>query len=107
MKKLLILGVCLLALAAHPSTVLAGDPDVVVVRVLDNGGNVRLFISRPDGKSEKVEFNGGFNEKGLSDSGQGYQKVIAKLYQEGYTLKSSFSTNTGVFATLVFVKGQP
>lgn len=42
----------------------------------------------------------------MTDAGAEYQKLIAKLYQEGYALKSTFSSGTSEFTTLVFVKGE-
>lgn len=34
------------------------------------------------------------------------QRVFAKLYQQGYTLKSTFGAGQGFTSTLVFVKGK-
>ncbi|MDO7851384.1 hypothetical protein [Hymenobacter convexus] len=106
MKKLFFLGACLVALSGSPVMAQAAEPDIVVVRVYDNGGNVEASISRANGKSEMVKFNGGLSDKGITDSGQGYQKLIARLYQEGYRLRSTFSTGQAAFTTLVFVKGE-
>jgi len=105
MKKLFFLGACLVALSGNPVKAQAAEPDVVVVRVYDNGGNIRGSISRANGKSESFGFNGGMSEKGIADSGQGYQKLITTLYQEGYHLKTTFSTGgEPSFTTLVFIK---
>ncbi|MBH8558981.1 hypothetical protein [Hymenobacter negativus] len=106
MKKLLLLGACLLALSMNPVRAYASDPDIVVVRVFDNGGSARVVISRAGGKNEVSSFNSGNGEKGLSDSGQGYLKVVQKLYSEGYSLKSTFTADV-FLTTLIFVKEAP
>lgn len=124
MKKILFLGTCLVALAAQPvmaqtvarkaDAIASGvaqnsGPEVVVVRVYDNvgAGQLRLAITHADGKSESVDMpGGGASDKKLMESSQSFQHLFAKLYQEGYTLKSTFSGTEGTTATLVFVKGQ-
>jgi hypothetical protein len=103
MKKLLFLGACLVALASQPVMAQTGGVDVVVVRVFDNGSSVNLVINRGPGKSEKVFFGSGGNDKHLADTAEAYQQLIAKLHQEGYGLKSTFPAVNGL-ATLVFVK---
>jgi len=102
MKKILILIACLLALGASPVSAQTGGPGVIVVSTAFN----KAVITREDGKSEVLTFqSGGSLEKALTASSQWYQKMISKLYQEGYAIKSSFSEGGGR-ATLVFVKGQ-
>jgi hypothetical protein len=99
MKKLVFLGACLVALASSPVAAQASAPEVVVVRILNN-----LVIVRPGGKTEEVDYAGGTNAKSLTDSGITVQRVITKLYQEGYVLKSTYSGSAVSGATLIFLK---
>jgi hypothetical protein len=92
MKKILFLGACLVALASKPVMAQTAGPDVVVVRVTD--GLVASQIDLPVGT----------HTKGLVSSGEVIQQAIAKLYQEGYSLKSTFGGHQGSASTLVFVK---
>ncbi len=106
MKKLLLLCACLLALAS-PLRSVAGPPaDIVVVRIYE-GSSTTIIITRGEGKSEKIELVNGTNDKKLTQASEGYYKVFERLYQEGYTVQSTFSTvfnaNIG-FTTLLFVK---
>jgi len=109
MKKLFFLGACLVALASQPVMAQTGGAEVLVVRITEALRRVNVSITRPDGKSEQLDFeNGAFGER-LDKSGQGYQKLFAMLYQQGYRLQSTFSaeaTPSDVRTTLVFVKGQ-
>jgi hypothetical protein len=99
-KKLVFLGACLVALASSPVAAQASAPEVVVVvRILNN-----LVIVRPGGKTEEVDYAGGTNAKSLTDSGITVQRVITKLYQEGYVLKSTYSGSAVSGATLIFLK---
>ncbi|WP_162549932.1 hypothetical protein [Hymenobacter nivis] len=103
MKKLLFLSACLLALATRPAAAQTPSPDLVVVRMLDNGASVQLVVTRGEGKSEKIEFPSGRTNKRLVASGEGYYKVLSALYREGYVLQSTFSTQQG-YTTLVLGK---
>lgn len=103
MKKLLFLGACLVALASQPVKAQAGGADVVVVRIYD-GNTGKIVIARAGGKTEEVLFNGSYSSKGLAESTSQFQQTVASLYQQGYTLKSTFSGGAGSVATLVFVK---
>jgi hypothetical protein len=105
MKKLLLLCACLLALATLPSAV-AAPPDIVVVRIYE-GMHTTIIITRGEGKSEKIEVENGITDKKLLQANEGYYKVFERLYQEGYTVQSTFTTvydaNRG-FTTLLFAK---
>lgn len=46
----------------------------------------------------------GLSVKSLTTSGEAMQQVFAKLYKEGYSLKSTFGGGQGFTSTLVFVK---
>ncbi|RZK32819.1 MAG: hypothetical protein EOO63_00075 [Hymenobacter sp.] len=105
MKKILFLGACLVALASQPVIAQTGAADVVVVRVNDGAGSTgHLLIVRGEGKREDVEFSAGVSPNHLGTSGEVMQRVFAKLYQEGYTLKSTFGGSQGYVSTLIFVK---
>lgn len=111
MKKLLLLSACLLTLAARPAAAQTPTPDLVVVRVNETRRTVHFVITRGAGKSEDVELpkNGSFDQR-MAGAGEGYHQVLSKLYQEGYSLQSSFvnvdgvSNSTSSVVTLVFVK---
>jgi hypothetical protein len=106
MKKLLFLGACLVALASQPVMAQTGGADVVIVKVFEMTGTLRIAISHGEGKTEVVEAVGGGSKKDIVTSSESLHKVIAGLYQQGYSLKSTFDGNQGVLSTLVFVKGQ-
>ena len=107
MKKLLFLCACLWALAMLPSAA-AAPPDIVVVRIYE-GMHTTIIITRGEGKSEKIEIENGVTDKRLTQANEGYYKVFERLYQEGYTVQSTFTTvydtNRG-FTTLLFAKAR-
>ena len=86
----------------------AGGPDIIVVRVREGDLTIHVVITRGEGKSEEIEFPNGSRDKRLIASSEGYYKTINKLYQEGYVLKSTFSSSNvnAENMTLLFVKGQ-
>ncbi|MGI4822687.1 MAG: hypothetical protein ACRYFV_15870 [Janthinobacterium lividum] len=101
MKKLLLLSACLLALGSSPVMAQTGTPAVAVVRNWANGlASGHLLIDR-DGKTEQVDYNAATTAKGVESEAEAVRQVVAKLYQEGYSLKASLSPNL-----LIFVKGQ-
>jgi hypothetical protein len=102
MKKLLLLGACLVALASSPVMAQASEPEVLVLRIDD--GNGYMVIAWPDGKTEELQFNALSTKKGLVTSSAQFQKLIASLYKQGYVLKSTFAGQQAVFTTLVFIK---
>ena len=104
MKKILILIACLLALGASPVNAQTSGPGVVFVSIVESSYSVKAAITREDGKSEVLTFPGGFSDKNLTGNSQWDQKLISKLYQEGYALKSTFGGDRRTY--LVFVKGQ-
>lgn len=107
MKKIILLCACLWALASAAQAP-AGPPDIVVVRVRDNRTQASIFITRGEGKTEKQEFKGtGLSfDKGMTAVSEGYYKVMAQLYQEGYVLQnsSSASDQSGGMIIYLFVK---
>jgi hypothetical protein len=108
MKKLLFLGACLVALASQPVMAQTGVPDVVVVKVYEGSGTLRIVMSHGEGKTEVVEAIGGAQKKELISSAETLQKVIIGLCQQGYALKSTFGGTQGYayISSLVFIKGQ-
>lgn len=106
MKKLFLLCACLLVLAT-PLRAAVAPPEIVVVRVYEATDKVMLIITRGEGKSEKVEFDRGNSDKNLVQSSEGYYRVFQQLYQQGYTLQSTFSTPRDPYSgytTLLFAK---
>jgi hypothetical protein len=106
MKKLFFLGACLVALSSSPVMAQTSGPDVVVMKVYERAGTLRIAVSHGEGKTEVIEGTGGAGKKDIITSSETLHKVITGLYQQGYSLKSTFETNQGVLSTLVFVKGQ-
>jgi hypothetical protein len=104
MKKVFLLGACLVALASAPAKAQTGGKEVVVVRVIDDFGRSKIIIARPEGKTEEVDFNGGASASSLKQGAITLQRVISGLSQEGYVLKSTFSGSGSNGATLVFIK---
>ncbi len=105
MKKLLLLGACLWALATPPG-VAATPTDMIVVRIYE-GTHTTIVITRGEGKSEKIEIDNGITDKRLVQANEGYYQVFERLYQEGYTVQSTFTTAYAAdrgFTTLLFVK---
>lgn len=105
MKKLLLWGACLWALAGQAQAQTA-PPALVVVRIYE-GNTVTAIITRGEGKSEKVAFANGATVKNLTRTSEGYYKLFAQLYAEGYVLQSTMSAAANAssdFLTLLFVK---
>jgi hypothetical protein len=106
MKKLLFLGSCLVALASQPAMAQTGRPEVVVVKVMESMYTMRIVVVQGSGTPQVQELNIGEGTKAMVSSSQEIQKVVAGLYAQGYSLKSTFDGNKGVVSTLIFVKGQ-
>ena len=60
-----------------------------------------MLVSRGEGKTEAIAVK---KDKNLGFETEAYQQVIAKLYQEGYAIKSTFSDGVRNQSTLVFIK---
>jgi len=109
MKKLLFLGTCLVALASSPIRAQTGVSQIAVLRITEYPGTVYVSLTQAEGKSEQWKFDNGSTGKRLDDSGQGYYKLLANLYNQGYHLQSTFSSAIGTDlnrTTLILVKGQ-
>ncbi|MGI4872468.1 MAG: hypothetical protein ACRYFX_14980 [Janthinobacterium lividum] len=100
MKKLLFLGACLVALASSPVKAQTGGAEVVVVHFYHNG-TPRLYaaIARGDSAPQVVDMKGDGAEEATF-----CQRILAKLYQEGYSLRSTFGGSSSLTGTLVFTK---
>jgi hypothetical protein len=121
MKKL-FLGTCLLAFASqsvmaqtHKAEVVdyivtsqTGKPEVVVMSVRSIvEGRVRVVLAYNGGKTQEVFLrNTSITDKAQDETTSEYQRIIAKLYEQGYSLKSTVSQDKGAFSTLIFVKDQ-
>jgi hypothetical protein len=106
MKKLLCMGIGLLALAAQPGLAQTSGPDIIVVKVAEFQNNTQIVIARSEGKSEVMELEGGAGPNAMTQSAKKVQQVLTKLYAQGYVLKSTFSGYQGNMSTLVLIKGQ-
>jgi hypothetical protein len=107
MKKLLVVLGFVLFVGGGSAWAQAASADIVIVRLNDSAGNVRLVVERGTEKPEIVEFEGGYTEKSNRLSAKGYYEVFAKLYQQGYILQSTIpgpSGAGGALSTLLFVK---
>jgi hypothetical protein len=112
MKKMLFALGCLLALSSAPVRAQDG-PAVVVVRVLERPDKVRLTLARGGDKVEVLEFSGEVSAQGAETAAREYQRVLARLYEEGYVLQSTVPGSPGnsvsnaaitASTTLVFVR---
>ncbi|GAA4498486.1 hypothetical protein GCM10023172_15590 [Hymenobacter ginsengisoli] len=106
MKKLLILSACLLALASSPVAAQTSGPEVTTVSIY-NGLDMQIVITRGEGKSEVIVVSYKESRKNPTVREEACQKVFAKLYQEGYTLKGTYGGgyNSHIENTLLFIKG--
>jgi len=104
MKKL-FLGACLGALAWQPVQAQPGGAQLVIVRFTEYASTVYVSVTQADGQSEQWKFNTGNTGKRLDDSGQGYYKLLAGLYQQGYHLTATVEAATSR-TTMVLAKGQ-
>ncbi|MGI4743393.1 MAG: hypothetical protein ACRYG7_50220 [Janthinobacterium lividum] len=105
MKKLLLVSACLLALSSSPVLAQAGGPNVVVVQLYHTGLSTgHIAITRGEGKTEDIEYKDQDTKE--HTSAIAYQRVLAQLYQEGYTLKSTFTPGASYVVTLLFEKRQ-
>jgi hypothetical protein len=106
MKKLLLLSACLWLFTVQPS--LAGDPDIVVVKVLESRLAARIIIARSWGIPEEMEVTAGLigNEVTVGvETAKKLQQALTKLYEQGYVIKSSLGGEQGR-STLILVKEQ-
>jgi hypothetical protein len=103
MKKLFLIGACLLALASSPALAQVGGPPVVVVQLYYSGlGTGHIAVTRGEGKTEDIEYKATTIKQHVAS--ETYQRVFTQLYQEGYALKSTFSPGDGSVVTLIFDK---
>lgn len=103
MKKLLFLGLCLVALASQPVRAQASGSDIVTVRISAGVGRIYIATSTGLGKTEATEIDvPSYTPKNNAPIADIYQQTIAKLSQQGYTLKGMSGGDS--VTTLVFTK---
>lgn len=99
MKKILLLGACLGALASPPIFAQTVGPQVAIVTSYSGGFAAGHYVVDKDGKTEIVDFTANNLEKGQRERAETLRLIVAKLYQEGYTLKAGVGPGE-----LIFVK---
>lgn len=109
MKIYIFIRACLLILVFNSAIAQTGAPDVIVVQTYYSGTTNRntvlhILISRGAGKTEVTEVE--TNDKMPEKEVEAYQKMVSKLYQEGYVIKGAFSPGRGISSNLIFIKGQ-
>lgn len=103
MKKLFFIGACLVAFASQPVMAQTGGPSVATVRISQGAGRVYIATSTGAGKAEMSEIETpSYTNKNIGPIADIYQQTIAKLSQEGYTLKAMSGGDN--VTTLVFTK---
>jgi hypothetical protein len=110
MKKLVLLGACLAALASSPVKAQTGGADVVVVRVMEYSGRTYLTVERVGQEPEQIDFkwDSRIGEK-RERASKGYLNALNKLYQQGYRVQATIpglANDDVAYTTLVFMKGQ-
>jgi hypothetical protein len=103
MKKLFFIGACLLALGSTPTLAQTGGPSVATVRISQGAGRFYVAVSTGTGKAEVSEIETpNYTNKNIGPAADIYQQTVAKLTQQGYTLKGM--SGGDMITTLVFVK---
>lgn len=70
-------------------------------------GRVRVVLATNGGRTEEVFVgNVSTSDRAQDEATSEFQRILAKLYQQGYSLKSAVTQDKGLFSTLIFVKGQ-
>jgi hypothetical protein len=101
MKKLLFLGACLVALASQPVMAQTGTADVVVVKLHRTSSRTgHILISRGSSASEDIEY---IDNKPAMES-EALQVAFAKLYQQGYRLRSTLGLSVLNSPLFIFTK---
>lgn len=82
----------------------AADPEVVIVQVVENNIKADIFIVRGESTPEHIEIPVGITDKRAASAAVGYQRVLAKLYAEGYVPQGSSGARTdGAFSTTTYI----
>ena len=106
MKKILVIVACLVVGACVSARAQQGaGPEVVTVNVSNVRGILQLIISRDSGPAEVLTFDAKEMRKPEAREAA-TQRVLAKLYREGFVVKNSFGggSNFGNVNTLIFVR---
>lgn len=79
---------------------------IAVVQLFTDSGAKRVFVSYGDGRTEQQDLVGVIGKKDQEANTEQLQKLVARLYAEGYALIATFSTGTSETpaSTLVFRK---
>lgn len=111
MKKLCVLGACLLALTSFPALAQAGGADLVVVKATESYTSLEFAIARAGSKPEYRRFKfrqlnelSGNNEAS-SGAAEATRQLLVELAQQGYSLTTTYA-QAGAPTTLVFTKKQ-
>lgn len=103
MKKLLLLGAYMAAVASSPVLAQTGTSEVAIVQLYFTRINTgHLSLTRTTGTTEAAQFK---TSNTHQEEATAYQRVFTQLYQDGYSLKSTI-TRLEDIATWIFVKGQ-
>ncbi|MCB2409815.1 hypothetical protein [Hymenobacter lucidus] len=105
MKKLILVATFFLCLAVPPGAQAQTTGKTVVVRLFEAPSS-RLYISYGDGKTELQELAGITGKKEQKENTEQLQRIIDRLYAEGYRLVNSFGSSqaSAPVSTLVFRK---
>jgi hypothetical protein len=87
------------ALASSPVKAQTGGAEVALIKFYYIGLRMHAVIVRPTGQPEEQEIKGNNVEEA-----QFCQKIIAKLCQEGYVLKTSLALGTASSSTVILTK---
>jgi hypothetical protein len=98
---------CLLVLASSPVAAQASGSEVVTVHIIE-AGDLQIIITSGDEKSEVIVLKEKESRTSLTLREEACQRIFARLYQEGYTLKGTYGGeyNYHIESTLVLDKGQ-
>lgn len=110
MKKLLFLGVCLVALASQPVLAQAESTEVIVVRIQESSVRTHLTIERAGQEPQEKEFDRDSRiGRKWPRASKGYYEALAPFYQQGYQTQAvipgtSFSNGGSTYSTLILTK---
>ena len=96
----------MVALASQPLMAQTGGTPVIIVQTYFSGANtMHITVTRAEGQTEETEVKDAMNVKAHVVA-IAMQRVLAKLVQEGYTLRSTPNLGANQVPTLIFEKRQ-
>lgn len=112
MKRLLFLGLCLVALASQTVMAQTSGPDIIVVRVEETNTHVSLTVERVGQAPEGIGFDYDRRPGKAIRTSKGYLDALSKFYEQGYVVQAvipgvTYTTAAGVIystSTLIFTK---